>query len=79
MWGKALDWLLFLMTYDLVLCEPFVLKPVCQPPVITEMPPLFSAPLDGILLHTPMGGVLPKKFLLPIMVAESKHCDCFGS
>ena len=43
-WDEALDWLLFpLMASYLVHCEPFALKPLCQPLVLAGMPPLFSA------------------------------------
>ena len=71
MWGEVLDWLLLFMAPNLVHHELHLLKPLCQSLVIAEIPPLFSASLDGIPPHNPMGDILPKKkklLLLTIVV-----------
>ena len=66
MWGEALDWLLhFLMMYGLVHCKPLIMKPLSQPLVLAEMPPLYPVPLDGTLPHN----------LIDDVTCKNVHCQ----
>ena len=53
-----------------------VMKPSLQPIALAEMPPLYSALYNRLLLCNPMENVLYRRFLHPIMVARAKHCSC---
>ena len=64
------------MVYGLVYHELLVPKPLSQLLALDEMPPLYSAPLDGALPCNLREDVPHTNFLLSIMVAGPNHCGC---